>query len=857
MVSIYMLYRASLEEHQRRLSEMAQTHARMIEAVAEFDLEYSGDFPEGSTAATLSQVRQAHNNLSGFGRTGQFIIGVRRQGAIHAVVPLQDVDLPAPGVFPAESPVTGLMDQALNGHSGIGEVLDFRNVPVLAAYEPVRTLELGLVAKMDVAEIRGPFLSSMLYPSAAAVAIIAMGSMGFFWIGTPMLRQWERELQHFSDEIERRSAQLDRSNRDRDKEKAYRQQVETSLKENEDKLQRVQEELQASEHQLEQTKFDLWTSRKSLEQVETFSRIETAHIALDGHIQMVSPNLAGLLGYGPEDLNGTLFAGMVHPDETPRIAERLEGMKDDASFSFNMELRLKMKSGDWLPVFINSSLVPGPEEEPDHFLMLIMNQADQEELQREMAQARHLAQDAHRAKNLFISAMSHEIRTPLNSILGYAQIMLRDQRLDGGKLQKLNSIQKAGNQLLHLVNDVLDFSRIESGKMQHNPVDFDLSRQVRDLSGMFHIEAVKKGLEWKVENRLESSKVLVRGDQGKLRHVLISLLDNAVKFTEQGETRLHVSSPQADHYRFEVTDTGPGLSPEEQERIFESFRRTETGSKKGGMGLGLAMARHLVALMGGRLQVDSEPGKGARFHFTVNLPPAKRGVTEKLEPFKAVVALAPGEDVRAVVVDDHPGDAEMFAEMLQRVGVRVRIAFEAAEGVSQVLEWKPNIVFMDYKMPDMDGLEAFRMLRDQLGPDMIQTVIISASALDMPAEDFLSEGVHGYIQKPLVREEILEVMHRLLDVQYIYDGIRERTEEEDPKASLESIDLEAIRVPEALLTEMKHAARLGMFLTLDARLEALQKIEPHGARLAEYVKYHIDRFDKKEVLKILESLAPV
>jgi len=279
------------------------------------------------------------------------------------------------------------------------------------------------------------------------------------------------------------------------------------------------------------------------------------------------------------------------------------------------------------------------------------------------------AEEANQAKSMFISSMSHEIRTPMNAILGYVQILERDQKLSAQQRKKVEGIQKAGNHLLGLINDILDFSKIEAGKMELSPVQFSLPGLVGDLKVIFKNRCDKNGLSLKVDVNFDDKGRWVEGDQGKLRQVLINLLENAVKFTDRGEVLFRVSQEAADQYLFEVIDTGCGIPVEKQAQVFEYFTQFEDGSRRGGTGLGLAISKKQVELMGGQMKLESDPGWGSRFYFSLNLPVTEELRQEDLREYDGVVALAPDQHVRALVVDDNHSNVEVLTETLTAIGV--------------------------------------------------------------------------------------------------------------------------------------------------------------------------------------------
>ena len=375
------------------------------------------------------------------------------------------------------------------------------------------------------------------------------------------------------------------------------------------------------------------------------------------------------------------------------------------------------------------------------------------------------AEAANRAKSAFFANMSHEIRTPLNAILGYSQILLRDDALDAFQRDAVQTIAGSSDHLLHVINEILDLSKIEAGRMEVVRAEFDLRALVHELAGMFQPLCEEKRLSLRIDGLEPEHSIPVVGDARKLRQVLINLLGNAVKFTEHGGVTLRLIDEAESRWRFAVADTGPGIPHDTRERVFEPFQQGDCGSH-GGTGLGLSIARRQVELMGGSLVLESASGRGSLFHFTLDLPAA----SVLLEPDSMSIEscrLAPSHHVRALVVDDVLENRKVLSTMLRMAGCHTAMAENGRQAVQAVREFQPDIVFMDMRMPDVDGIEATRQIAREFGLERMCVVATSASVLDRERERCLAAGCDEFVAKPFRAEQIYACVADLLDVEFV------------------------------------------------------------------------------------------
>ena len=463
----------------------------------------------------------------------------------------------------------------------------------------------------------------------------------------------------------------------------------------------------------------------------------------------------------------------------------------------------------------------------------------------ETLKAKETAESANQAKTDFLANMSHEIRTPLNAILGYAQILMRKSNLDPDTKDALETINRSGKNLLDMINEILDLSKIEAGQMEFNPLNFDLFDLVDGMSKLFELRCKEKGLAWVVEGVAEGHNMF--GDETKIRQVLINLIGNAVKFTNSGNVVFKVKSLVNNQCYFEVVDTGQGIPEENQENIFKPFRQGQEGYRKGGTGLGLAISQKQLELMGSSLELESQVGKGSRFHFTLDLPAASGEVRKRSERFGKVVHLAKGHGVKALVVDDVKENRDVLKLLLSDIGVEVTCAENGLEALQELSKSKPDIVFMDIWMPVMDGEEAVKEIRKTYGPDQFKIVAITASVLGQLEGKYEQLGFHDYISKPYQDGQVFASLKNLLGVDFEFEG--KDTAEEDSIA--DEIIFSKLSIPKDVFNRLKKAAENYNITELEKCLKLLAECDESFVGLVKHLNNHLKKYDMEAIQHIL------
>ena len=485
----------------------------------------------------------------------------------------------------------------------------------------------------------------------------------------------------------------------------------------------------------------------------------------------------------------------------------------------------------------------------------------------ELKEAKQVAETANKTKSEFLANMSHELRTPLNAILGFAQVMGNDSSLNSEQQENLGIINRSGEHLLSLINDVLDMSKIEAGRVGLNEADFDLYRFLNTVEEMFQLKADTQGIQLTVDRDPDVPQY-VRSDERKLRQVSINLLGNAIKFTQKGSVSLRVkmgddyknknkdaatverqSTPYTLH--FEVADTGPGIATDELDSLFEPFVQTETGrNSQQGAGLGLPISRKFVQLLGGDITVSSELGKGTVFKFDIKVQPGEADDVQPPEPTRKAIGLEPGQPTyRILVVDDRWANRRLMIKLLEPIGFEVREAENGQEAVSLWESWEPHLIWMDMRMPIVDGYEAAKQIKSHLKGQATVIIALTASTLEEEKAVVLSAGCNDFVRKPFRAETIFEKMAQHLGVCYIYE--EQGLPPDPPLAIAEKLTSKALTVMSVeWLTQLRLAA-----IELDTiRVDSLfSQIPQEHAALATNLQKMVHNFDFDRILQLAEQ----
>ncbi|MDD2759338.1 MAG: PAS domain-containing protein [Methylomonas sp.] len=563
------------------------------------------------------------------------------------------------------------------------------------------------------------------------------------------------------------------------------------------------------------------------------------------------------------------FLETVHPEDRDKVALAYNQAIIDKSL-YQVEHRLLFPDGrvkyihergepyfdqDGRPMrFIGTSLDITERKLAEEALLRYKDQLEETVRQRtsELLLARDAAEAANQAKSIFLANMSHELRTPMNAILGFSNLMRRDPQLSDSQRENLDIINRSGEHLLNLINDVLEVAKIEAGRLQLDIAPFDLGSMVRDVTEMMQIRAQEKGLLLLLDQSSEFPRY-IKGDEARIRQIIINLINNAVKFTDDGGVtlRLGVKNNARQHLLIEVEDTGPGIAPQDRQRLFEPFvQLTESGAQHG-TGLGLTITRQFVQMMGGNITVESTLGKGSLFR--VDLPLELASPAEILGPEihkpSEVIGLAPGTPrYRIMIVEDQRENQLLLSRLMTDLGLEVKIAENGERCLQIFRNWKPDLIWMDRRMPVMDGIEATQQIRRLPEGQTVKIVAVTASAFKEQQQEMLDAGMDDFVRKPYRFDEIYDCLARQLGVEYIYAD----------KQSTDTIEVEPLTaemltiLPQELRSELIDAL---VSLEQEHIDTVIEQVLPYDLILYKTLSQLAKSFDYQTILDALRTNA--
>ncbi|MEG4500900.1 PAS domain S-box protein [Microcoleus sp. F10-C6] len=565
----------------------------------------------------------------------------------------------------------------------------------------------------------------------------------------------------------------------------------------------------------------------------------------------ISENIKDILGYESREFleDAKFWVNHLHPDDVEPVLNGLANLFVN-DFYFH-EYRFRRSDGVYRWMLAQLRLIRDGSGTPVEILGYLIDISDRKQAELEF----HQANEANQAKTVFLANMSHELRTPLNSILGFTQLMSYESNLTRSLQERLQIVNRSGRHLLDLINDILDLSKIESGRMTLNLSDFDLTNLLTSIEEMLQFRVQSKELHLVVEQDPELPR-FVHTDEKKLYQVLTNLLSNAIKFTKQGSVSLRVRVTQRDqnscHLCFEVEDTGVGIAPAEIDKLFKVFVQAQAGNNLSqGSGLGLAISQKLVKLMGGQIRVKSTLNRGSTFSFElrVQLPQAESLTPESIN--QRVIGLAPGQpNYRILVVEDLEENRRLLVESLTSVGFEVREAQHGVEALSLWESWLPHLILMDLRMPIVDGYTAIKYIRKFPKSQATVIIALTASVFEEEREKVLMAGCNDFISKPFQQRDIFDKIAKYLGVQYIYEVV----EPTSKKLLVETLSVEDLSVMSPQwLEQMYHAA---YYLDTEVMNELILQIPESKASLSKALTDCINNFNSDRIMELIRPLLP-
>ncbi len=566
--------------------------------------------------------------------------------------------------------------------------------------------------------------------------------------------------------------------------------------------------------------------------------------------------ITNTLGYTPEEIQamgGAFFSKLLHPDDMAPMQAHLDRFHDAANDIVEIDYRMKHRAGEWR--WLSSREVVFTRDEnnrPTEILGIAADVTEKRKAEEALHHAKQQAESASQAKSTFLAKMSHELRTPLNAIIGFAQLMAAES---DHRQEDLDVIISSGEHLLTLINNVLEMSKIEAGRVVLEPGTFDLHRVLYSLQDMLALKAEAKSIDLTFTG-VDDLPQYIYADESKLRQILLNLLSNAIKFTEVGKISLRVRyedehdlqptsnvPPNAIPCRLylEVEDTGCGIAEDELDMLFDAFAQTSSGrGTQDGTGLGLTLSREFIYLMGGDITVESEVNAGTRFRFDIMVLRLTEPIAEELQQRRRIVGLVPGQPrYRILVVEDKLDSSRLLTKLMTFIGFDVQAATNGAEALELDEAWQPHLIFMDVNMPVMNGIESTRQIRAR--GRTIPIIALTASVFFHERKIVMDAGCDDFIAKPFQNDYLLEKMSQHLGVQFIYAetpaAMRiHHAEQNNLSGLLQGVHrehLEALRQAAVVLDSQ----------AAQTVIKELRQTHPHLAeRLTNWVKHY--RFDK-------------
>lgn len=599
-----------------------------------------------------------------------------------------------------------------------------------------------------------------------------------------------------------------------------------------------------------QAEADLRTSEERFRMAFEAAAHGMALVSANGRFLRINHSLCQLSGYSQQELLTRSLSSITYPDDWKNISRNMDDLLATTERdSIHLETRHFHQEGHIVWALLSISLVRASNGKPIHFVLQLQDISERKIFEAELQKSKEEAERANRSKSHFLTNMSHELRTPLNGILGYAQLLLREET-DPSRHSKFDMILRSGEHLLTLIEDILDLSKIEAGHFDLIETDFNISLFLNSLVDLFQMRAHDKGLAF-IYECMTPLPSLVKGDEKRLRQILINLLGNALKFTQTGKITLHARYTQ--HcLEIDVEDTGIGMDPDMLEHLFEPFRQFgDNNQRSQGTGLGLSITKRLVGLMDGSIRVESKPQAGTRFCLRLPLP-TSTNVSSLMPELKQdmTVGLVCGYQsmgqtraYKILIVDDKTTSRRLLSDLLGPLGFLLREAKNGMQAVVQAKEWQPDLILMDVVMPEMDGLEASRRIL-QTSTRPIPIIAVSAKAFETERFQSLEAGCQEHLTKPVDTEKLLQILERYLPLSWCYNETEQACDKLSPMKG---------GLSEAEYIELVDLLKRGRVQDLLVCLQNLAEQNPELETWCHEAMGLVKHFDLKSFKSLLEA----
>jgi len=557
------------------------------------------------------------------------------------------------------------------------------------------------------------------------------------------------------------------------------------------------------------------------------------------------PSWRAYTGQTEAQMVGFGWLDAIHPDDRDRTNQAwMEAVQTKSLYE--IEYRLRSADGNYRYFQIRGVPLLDEDGSIREWIGTCTDIHDRKQTEIVQAKAREAAEAASRAKSEFLANMSHELRTPLNGIMGYAQILQRSKFLNEEERSRINVIYQCGSHLLTLINDILDLAKIEAQKVELMPTDFHFPAFLQGVAEMCRIRAEIKGIHFHFPSSPELP-IGICADEKRLRQVLINLLSNAIKFTDAGSVTFIVSFAAEGKLRFEIRDTGSGIAQEQLQAIFQPFE--QVGDRRRhteGTGLGLAISQRIVELMGSTIQVQSEMNVGSIFWFDVNISQADEWVkTSQIDDRGQIIGIKDRQP-KIVVVDDKWANRSVLSNLLSPIGFEVSEANDGQEGWEKILEVQPDLIVTDLLMPEVDGFELIKRVRESENFKDLIIIVSSASVFETDQYRSLEAGANAFIAKPVQATELLQKLQQYLELEWVYEA------NEAPLA-IGSDTNELISPPDTSMEILYELAMEGNFREIVNQAVLLEEIDPKYIPFAKRLHQMAKDFQDEEILRFIQS----